>query len=591
MARRRSAGPGEDVHGRVIDGYRGLLDRPATPPWVSSPWTPKLLGPTWQVGPDGRWLLPTRTIGWDVLGWCGTWLQHGRDKPWRFTLEQARWVLWWFSLDELGRWIYRDCVLQRLKGWGKDPVAACLCAVEAFGPARFGGWMPDGSPRAVDVPEAWVQSAAVSLEQTKNTFRLFPGLFTDEAKSTYGIQVGKEQIHGLGDLRLIQAVTSSPATLEGARATFVELNETQHWNASNQGHDMADVIERNATKSADGAARTLRITNAYEPSDDSVAQRDREAWEAVAAGQATDAGLLYDSVEAPPDAPLTLEAAPSVVRAIRGDSVWLSEDRIVLSISDRRNPPSRSRRFWYNQITATEDAWATPQQWDARATLDRLVEDGEPIALFFDGSKSDDATALVAACMSDGHRFLVDLWQRPPQVQVWNVPRSEVDAAVRKAFRTWLPVGFFADPGSGDDDDGERYWDALIDGWAAEYGDRLLIRATTAGDKRHDVMWDMRSQAHQEVFTYAVGRAYSEILDGGLTHDGNKLLRQHVLNARRRPNKWGVTIGKEHRESAKKIDAAICMIGAGHVRRMLLASDAWQKRSEQPETYAPFRIW
>ena len=39
-------------------------------------------------------------------------------------------------------------------------------------------------------------------------------------------------------------------------------------------------------------------------------------------------------------------------------------------------------------------------------------------------------------------------------------------------------------------------------------------------------------------------------------------MRQHVLNARRRPNKFGVGIGKEHRESAKKIDAAVTMVGS-----------------------------
>jgi hypothetical protein len=78
----------------------------------------------------------------------------------------------------------------------------------------------------------------------------------------------------------MQAVTSSPTTLEGARASFVLLNETHHWAANNDGHDMADVIERNATKSPGGTARTVRITNAYEPGEDSVAERDREAYEA-----------------------------------------------------------------------------------------------------------------------------------------------------------------------------------------------------------------------------------------------------------------------------------------------------------------------
>jgi hypothetical protein len=37
------------------------------------------------------------------------------------------------------------------------------------------------------------------------------------------------------------------------------------------------------------------------------------------------------------------------------------------------------------------------------------------------------------------------------------------------------------------------------------------------------------------------------------------MMRQHVLNSRRRPNKFGVGIGKEHRESRKKVDASVCI--------------------------------
>jgi hypothetical protein len=309
-------------------------------------------------------------------------------------------------------------------------------------------------------------------------------LFTAEAKEHYRIQVGKETVNALGDSRLIQAVTSSPSTLEGARATFVLLNETHHWDSSNSGHDMADVIERNATKSADGAARTLRITNAYEPGQDSVAERDREAWEAVDAGRVMDSGLLYDSLEAPPRAPLTVEAAPAVIRSIRGDASWLNVDRIVKSIADVRNPPSRSRRFWYNMIVAAEDAWMAPYEWDACKAEALEVADGDEIVMFFDGSKSDDATALAGCRMSDGHVFTLGVWQRPANWNLdvpWSVPRDEVDGVVERAFTTYKVVAFFCDPGSGQDGDGERYWYAYLDKWGQEYGSKLILHAVGHG--------------------------------------------------------------------------------------------------------------
>lgn len=579
MARRRETPTAGEDHDTVVRWYRDKLKARAEFPWADTQWPPTLIGPTWQTK-RRRWVLPELTLGWDVLGWCGTWLQHRPGDPWRFTLEQARFILWWYAIDDQGEFLARDGVLQRLKGWGKDPTGACICSTELLGPCRFDGWSGD-RPLATDVHDAWVQTAAVSLEQTKNTMRLLPGLFTPEAKKHFGIQVGKELVHALGDTRLLQAVTSSPATLEGARSTCVLKNETQHWNSSNAGHEMAAVIERNATKSPDGAARTLAITNAFEPGEDSVAQRDREAWELAEAGESLTTGILYDSIEAPPDAPLTAEDAPDVVDAIRGDSWWLDTDRIVQSILDTRNPPSRSRRFWYNQITAAEDAWIVPQDFDDCARPDELVADGTELALFFDGSKSDDATGLVGVRMSDGHVATLGMWQRPPgeRGKLWTAPRADIDARVEATFDRYRVVAFFADPShTRDDETQERYWDGLIDEWHRRWKKQLQAWAVPGKDG-HSIMWDMASAKRTAEFTAAAERCVADIVDRELTHDGDSRLRIHVHNARRYPNRYGVSLWKGHRESPRKVDLAVCMVGARMVRRLVMNTEPQKKRT------------
>lgn len=556
--------------------YRSELARPAHLP--KTPWTPVRIGPTWQIDGD-RWALPEHTLGWQMLAWCGKWLQESRGVPWQFTLEQARFLLHWYAVEESGRFVYRDGVLQRLKGWGKDPIGACLCLAEMLGPVRVVDWNAKG-PVGGPCEAAWVQTAAVSLKQTKNTMRLIPGLLTAEAKRRFGIQVGREQVHALGDERFMEAVTSSPASLEGARSTAVLLNETQHWQENNSGHDMAAVIERNATKSAGGSARTLRITNAYDPGEDSVAERDREAWEKAQAGEVVDVGLLYDSLEAPPEAPLSAVAAPGVVRSIRGDSVWLDEDTIVKSILDHRNPPSRSRRFWYNQIVAAEDAWADPLEWDSCAAPDQIVLPDEKIVAFFDGSKSDDTTGLVGCRLSDGHLFVIGSWSKPAgdRGKGWIVDRQAVDAAVEAMFTSYKVVGFFADPSDTRDDEGERFWEPMIDDWHRRYGPKLQVWAMQTGDRRHAISWDMRDKARYKDFTLAAGRFLTEMASRRFTHDGNGSLRMHVRNARRRPNVHGVSLGKEHRESARKVDLAVCAVGAAMLRRLVLNKDTGTKQ-------------
>lgn len=557
----------------VAEGFRERLAEPPTFPWDESPWDPIRVGPTWQTTDDGHWLLPERSLGWWGLGWSGVWLQHKR-KPWRFTHEQARFLLWWYAVDDTGEFLFQDGVLQRLKGWGKDPFGACYLAIEALGPSRYAGEI-DTWPyvAAIDVEDAWCQTAAVSLEQTKNTMRLMPGLFTEEARRRYGLQIGKELIHADNDKRLIQAVTSSPATLEGARSTAVLLNETHLWNSSNQGHDMADVIERNSAKSEDGAARTLRITNAFEPSEDSVGQRDREAFEKIAAGEYAPGatGILYDSLEAPPDAPLAAKHTPDVVRAIRGDSTWLSPARIVKSILDPRNPPSRSRRWWYNQITATEDAWVTPMQVDA-ATKELPEAAGDEWVAFFDGSKSDDSTGYMRCRLSDGHLVMVDVWQKPAgeKAKTWTVPRRKVDRAIRADIGTHKVVAFWADPSHAKLEDGTGYWNGIIDGWHRDFGKKFKVWPVRSGNRRHSVLWDMSNPEHLRIFTEAAEAFTDELGRGEITHDGHPALRQHMKNARRAPNRFGVGLAKEHRESARKIDLAVCAVGARMLRRIVL---------------------
>jgi len=586
MARlRESSGPGvvvsDDLEKReIVEWYRDMLER-ATPP-EGLRWEPVKIGPTWQHGPDG-WSLPEITLGWDFLAWTGMWLR-GKKGPWAWTAEQARFLLWYYALTPAGEFDYHSAVLQRLKGWGKDPLAAGVGVGACFAPIKFSGWDGD-RPVGTDEENAWVQIVAVSQEQTKNTMKLLPGLVPAETRARYGIQIGKTNLWGLGDTRQIEAVTASPMALEGGRPTQIVRNETQNWNSSNGGHDMAGVMEGNAAKrDIDSPARVLDICNAHRPGEDSVAERVRDAWEGTQGDKDADDeherpkflefGLLYDSLEAPPEAPLTAEAAPEVVEAIRGDAVWLdAKGRILKSILNPANSPSESRRKWYNQITAREDAFTTPQAWDAMTRPDLKLEPGEEVGIFLDCSKSDDATGVVACRITDGAVFTLGMWQRPPGARgkTWLAPREKVDACVKAAQDAYRVVALFGDPSHVlEDETMNRYWDGLFDEWHRRYRTRLRLWAHPGKGKGHSVMFDMADMANQKLFVEAVAQAEADIEAGTFLHDGDARLRNHMLNAMRQPTRAGLSIAKEHRESRKKIDLAVCAIGARMVRRMYL---------------------
>ncbi|MET9542488.1 hypothetical protein ABZY16_34165 [Streptomyces sp. NPDC006553] len=101
---------------------------------------------------------------------------------------------------------------------------AVISLVEFVGPSRFSHWGPDGQPVSVAHPQAWVQIAAVSRDQTRNTMTLMPSLMSDKLIETYGIKAGAALIHANGGRRRLEAVTSSFRALEGGRVTFTVPN-------------------------------------------------------------------------------------------------------------------------------------------------------------------------------------------------------------------------------------------------------------------------------------------------------------------------------------------------------------------------------
>ena len=591
MARSRAASQtrtADSDYREIIGWYEDQLER-ATPP-VGLEWEPVRIGPTWQY--DNGWVLPAVTLGWRNLAWAGLNLSAPKGGPWVYTLEQARFILWADALDpETGEFLFSTSVLQRLKGWGKDPVGACVSATDICSEdAVFDHW--DGDvPVGRQQENAWVQVVAVAQSQTATTMKLFPALIPSETRKKYGIQIGKLNVWARGDTAQIEAVTSNPLTIEGGRPTRIIRVETQNWNSSNGGHDMAGAIEGNAAKSPSGAARILDICNAYRPGEDSVGQKAREAYEATQgthceahAGlkdwpecincqrpKSLDFGQLYDSLEAPPDAPLTVEAVPGVVEAIRGDSTWLSTKRILASILNPMNSPSESRRKWYNQVTAAEDAWADPQDVLKAERTDRIAP-GEAVVLFGDGSKSGDATGLVATRISDGHTQVLHV-QQPKAGQI--VDRDAYDLAVIEAMSTFKVRAFWFDPSNAKDDDSEgdnRFWWPLCDEWSKRYGKHLKCWPVKTGPRTHAVAFDMALSSNQALFVPACEQVAGELAAGTVTFTESSWLREHMVNAKLAPGPFGVSVRKENRSSRHKIDLAVCLIGGRMLRRIYLLS-------------------
>lgn len=552
--------------------FKDVPDDELTDEELAFKYAPIYIGPTWRKREDGSWDLPEFTLGWEIAGWTADYLRGEGDTPWQFTLEQLRFVLHWYALNERGEFINQTCVMQRMKGHGKDPLAAVLCLVEFVGPCRFDRWeYVDGKkiPVGKADPDAWVQIAAVNQSQTVNTTAVITGLMSDKLIETYGIKPGKELMYANGGRARLEAVTSSYRAIEGKRTTFTILNETHHWVAGNNGHKMYETIDGNSTKMANG--RYIAITNAYLPGEDSVAERMREGWEKAQEGRALDVGLMYDSIEAAPHTPMTERVLRVVLSLVRGDSVWLDPDKVMRSIFNSTIPVSRSRRMWLNQIVAEEDALYAPADLNAITKEGVALKPGDEVVLGFDGGKSDDATALVAIRPDDGLIQVLGLWEKPdgPAGDGWEVPRDEVDSAVHLAFASFKVQAFYADV---------ALWESYIDSWAREYGEGLAVKAGTYSA----VGWDMRSSLKRVTLEHE--QLVSAILNEKLIISPDPRVRRHFLNVRRRVNNYGLSFGKESRESPRKVDVYAATLLA-HIAMRDLHSRGKKKRDRTGRGY------
>lgn len=519
------------------------------------------IGPSWQTDENGEWRLPKLTLGWEILGWCAQWLTTPDGDPWIFTPEQARLVLWLYEVDRRGNRVYRKGVVQRAKGHGKDPFAAALCLVELVGPCKFSHFGADGQPVGKENRSSWVQLAATTTEQNKNTMLLIPSMLPKATREQFNLDVQKQIIHVTGTGRRLEAVSSNFAGLEGARPSFSLMNETHHWQKSRGGDSLYQVIRNNVQKVQ---GWFLCITNAYQPGEGSVAEDIRLAVMREREGLAQDTGWFFDSVEAHPEAPMTPDWSVFILRRVYGDSYWVKLDDIAnQSLLDTSMPVSKLLRMFYNQIVASEDALFSEADWDGAARRNERLTAGDEIVLAFDGGKTDDATALIAMRLRDRVLFPIAIWQKPdgPAGDNWHINEEEVDSMVHMVFREYKVRAFYADV---------ALWESWIQSWADLYREVLLIKASPRGA----VAFDMRG--NQQKITRGNEALLQSILDRKTFHNGDPLLRRHALNAKRRENQWGLTFGKESRESPHKVDAYAAALLA------FIAANDYAESGKQP---------
>lgn len=259
---------------------------------------------------------------------------------------------------------------------------------------------------------------------------------------------------------------------------------------------------------------------------------------------------------------------------------WNSVEAIIDDIYDPRSTVNDSRRYFLNALVEGSNAWmrldvlekateGLPERWG------QVVQDGTEITLGFDGSLTNDATALVACRVSDGLLFPLSIQERPdgPEARDWHVDEKKVDSAVRAAFSRFKVVGFFADP---------PYWQDWIDQWERDFGEELKVAASA----REKLAF---YTAHDTKMHFALQRLKIALDSGRAKLIPNRQFVRHFQNAQKWTRSRNMeVIGKESQKSPRKIDAAIAATLAFEAHATYLKKPEEQKK--QP-AFVPRKIY
>jgi hypothetical protein len=314
------------------------------------------------------------TLGYQVAEWIQSYCvipdREDAGRPFLLTDEQLRHLLFFYRVDpnveqdaRSGRWprafVYaRGSQLMRPQKWGKAPISSAMTCAEAApdGPVLFDGWDANGEPVGKPWATPHVQVTACSEDQTDNVWRaLLPmiqlgplaDVFRDSGLTRINLPTGG----------LIEPVTAAAVSRLGQRVTFVVQDQTESWLQSNGGHKLGDNQRRGL---AGTGGRFLETPNAFDPAEDSVAQRTFES---------KAPGVFRDYAEPPAGSVRNKRERRKVLQSVYGDSVierggWIDLERIDAEIEALlEHDPAQAERWFMNRTMASEGSAFDFEQW------------------------------------------------------------------------------------------------------------------------------------------------------------------------------------------------------------------------------------
>jgi phage terminase large subunit-like protein len=208
------------------------------------------------------------------------------------------------------------------------------------------------------------------------------------------------------------------------------------------------------------------------------------------------------------------------------------------------------QRYRLNQwVRMAGEDFISPYHWE-EARAEGSIPEGARIVAGFDGSVSGDATGLVGIDLDTGRMSVIAVWEPDPTDPEWTVDRHDVHGAVEKMFDRYDVELLWADP---------SFYEPDVLEWSKRWKRRVERIPPT----------NQRMAPLSQQFL-------ADVIAGDLTHDGDKRLTRHVLNAI--ATEAG-SFRKEKKNSPRKIDLLACAVLANGARQAVATKTKKPRRA------------
>lgn len=317
--------------------------------------------------------------------------------------RQADWQFWctanFYRVREDAAWVperpllnqafvYRRAQIVAPQKTGKGPLSAAVVAGEAVGPTVFAGWAEAGDrffcadqgcgcgfeylyeagePMGMRHPSPLIQLTATSEDQVDNVYGPLKAMIRlGPLKDLMLVREGFIRIQGAGDdpdMDRIDVVTASANSRLGNPITFAEQDETGLYTDTNKMRKVAETQRRGA---AGMGGRTIETTNAWDPTENSVAQSTYES-------ASEDVFRFYrnpDLVESLRDKSgnrlsyLRKADRRRLHEYVYEGSWWVDLDSIEAEAAELlQTDPAQAERFFGNRLVYGQGSWLPDGVW------------------------------------------------------------------------------------------------------------------------------------------------------------------------------------------------------------------------------------